>query len=153
MMVKERADGSPQLNLRVPTEYQDRVRKVVALLRTSEAFAARLDELLSAASDPETPSVLADILARLEKLEAGATARAEPIGKAVARTAGKSSKPAAVSDSADIGDRKRGIPLTDAHRDEVLRLIETHPEMSNPAIGKALGVSGDTVLRIRRGRR
>jgi hypothetical protein len=43
-MVKDRADGSPQLNLRVPAEHHDRVRRVVALLRTVEGFPARLDE-------------------------------------------------------------------------------------------------------------
>jgi hypothetical protein len=77
---------------------------VVASLRAVEGFPARLDELLAAASDPETPSVLADILARLEKLEAGAIAKAEPIGTAVARTARTAIKPVAVSDSGDIGD-------------------------------------------------
>ena len=44
-MVKDRADGSPQLNLRVPMEHHDRVRRVVALLRTVEGFPGRLDEL------------------------------------------------------------------------------------------------------------
>src|SRR5690349_4649479 len=98
-MVKERADGSPQLNLRVPLEHQERVRRVVALLRAVEGFPARLDELMATASDPATPYVLAAILARVERLEAGA--KAEPVGKAVARAA---IKPAAASDIADSGD-------------------------------------------------
>jgi hypothetical protein len=32
-------------------------------------------------------------------------------------------------------------------------MIEKHPKMSNPAIGKALGVSKETVRRIRNGLR
>ena len=55
-MVKDRADGAPQLNLRVPKEHHDRVRRVVALLRTVEGFPARLDELLATASEPVKPS-------------------------------------------------------------------------------------------------
>lgn len=145
-MVKERTDGAPQLNLRVPMEHHDRVRRVVALLRSTEGFSARLDELLSTASEPLTPSFQADILARLERLEA-VFAQAKPVS---ARTA---IKPAAVNDSADSDDRKKGFPLTEPHRDEVRRLIETKPEMSNGAIGKALGVSPETVRRIRNGKR
>ena len=149
-MVKDRADGAPQLNLRVPKEHHDRVRKVVALLRTVEGFPARLDELIATASEPLTPSFQADIMTRIKHLEAVVFAQAKPV---VASTARKAIKPAAVSDSADSGDRKRGLPLTDAHRDEVRRLIETHPEWSNAKIGDALGVSPETVRRMRRGRR
>jgi len=145
-MVKERADGSPQLNLRVPMEHHDRVRKVVALLRTVEGFPARLDELIATASEPLTPSFQADIMTRIKHLEAVVFAQAKPAVASKARTA---IKPAADSDS---GGRKNA-PLTDAHRDEVLRMIETHPEMKNPAIGKALGVSAETVRRIRKGGR
>jgi hypothetical protein len=137
-------------------EHQDRVRRVVALLRTSEAFPARLDELLAAASDPETPSVLADILARLERLEAGAMARAESIGKAVARTARKPSKPPgafASGDSADSEGGKKSNSLPAYVRDKVRDLIETNPEMKNPAIGKAVGISKESVRRIRNGLR
>jgi hypothetical protein len=79
-MVKERADGSPQLNLRVPYEHHERVRKVVALLRMAEDFPARLDELLSAASEPLPPSVQSDIIARLERLEAAVFTRSKPAG-------------------------------------------------------------------------
>jgi len=146
-MVKERADGSPQLNLRVPMEHQDRVRRVVALLRTVEGFSARLDELIATASEPLTSSFQADIMTRIKHLEAVVFAQAKPV---VASTARKAIKPAAVSDSGDSGGRKN-TPLTDAHRDEVLRLIETHPEMKNPEIGKALGISKETVRRIRNG--
>ena len=149
-MVKERADGSPQLNLRVPAEHHDRVRKVVALLRTAEAFPARLDELIATASEPLTPSFQADILTRIKHLEAVVFAQAKPVVASKARTA---IKPAPVSDSGDSGDRKRGLPLSDAYRDEVRRLIETHPEWSNAKIGDALGVSYETVRRIRRGGR
>ena len=135
-MVKDRADGAPQLNLRVPKEHHDRVRRVVALLRTVEAFPARLDELIATASEPLTPSLLADIMTRIKHLEAVVFAQAKPV---VAR--------------GDSTDRKRGFPLTEAHRDEVRRLIETNPEMSNVKIGEALGVSPETVRRIRKGGR
>jgi hypothetical protein len=151
-MVKERADGSPQLNLRVPTEHHERVRRVVALLRTVEEFPARLDELIATASEAAEPSFLAEIVDRIDRLEAELLAQKELTAQAVAHGARTAIKPAAVSDSGDSGSRK-GASLTDAHRDEVRRLIETHPEMSNPAIGKALGVSPETVRRIRRGRR
>src|SRR3954462_7497064 len=127
-MVKERGDGSPQLNLRVPKEHHDRVRRVVALLRTVEGFPARLDEWRATAREPLTPSFQADILTRLKHLEAVVFARAKPAVSSIAR---KAIKPAAVGDSGDSGGRKNA-PLTDAHRDEVLRLIETHPEMTNP---------------------
>jgi hypothetical protein len=151
-MVKERADGAPQLNLRVPKEHHARVRRVVAMLRTVEGFPARLDELIATASEPLTPSFQADIMTRIKHLEAVVFAHAKPTKPVSASTARKAIKPAAVGDSGDSGGRKNA-PLTDAHRDEVLRLIETHPEMTNPEIGKALGVSKETVRRIRRGRR
>jgi hypothetical protein len=151
-MVKERADGSPQLNLRVPAEHHERVRRVVALLRTVEAFPARLDELIATASEPLTPSLLADIMTRIKHLEAVVFTQAKPVKPPPARTARKAIKPAPVSDSGDSGGRKNA-PLTDAHRDEVLRLIETHPEMKNPAIGKAVGISKEAVRRIRNGTR
>jgi len=128
-------------------EHHDRVRKVVTLLRSTEGFSARLDELIATASEPLTPSFQADIMTRIKHLEAVVFAQAKP---AVARAA---IKPAVVNDSGDSGDRKRGLPLTEAHRDEVRRLIETHPEMSNAKIGEALGVSYETVRRIRRGGR
>jgi DNA invertase Pin-like site-specific DNA recombinase len=150
-MVKERADGSPQLNLRVPKEHHDRVRRVVALLRTVERFPARLDELLAIASEPVRPSFLDQVVNRIERLEAELLAQKELTAQAIASPARKAIKPAIVGDSGDSGGRKRGLPLTDAHRDEVLRLIETHPEMKNPEIGKALGISKETVRRIRQG--
>jgi hypothetical protein len=152
-MVKERVDGSPQLNLRVPMEHHDRVRRVVALLRAVEGFPARLDELIATASEAVKPSFLAEIVDRIDRLEAELLAQKELTAQAVARGARTAIKPTAASDSADSGDRKRGLPLTDAHRDEVRRLIETNPEMSNPKIGEALGVSPETVRRIRRGGR
>ena len=52
VMVKERCDGTPQLNLRVPLEHHERVHKLVALLQSTKAFAARLDELIATASEP-----------------------------------------------------------------------------------------------------
>src|SRR3954465_8619212 len=109
-MVKERADGSPQLNLRVPKEHHDRVRKVVALLRTAEAFPARLDELIATASEPLTPSFQSDIMTRLKHLEAVVFAPAKPAVASKARTA---IKPVAVSDSGDSEGRKKGSRLSD----------------------------------------
>src|SRR4051794_20208367 len=147
-MVKERADGSPQLNLRVPAEHHDRVRKVVALLRTAEAFPARLDELIATASEPLTPSFQADIMTRLKHLEAVVFAQAKP---AVARPARTARKPVAVSDSGDIEGGKKDNRLPDYVYDKVRDLIEKHPEMKNPAIGKAVGISKETVRRIRNG--
>jgi DNA invertase Pin-like site-specific DNA recombinase len=149
-MVKERADGAPQLNLRVPKEHHDRVRRVVALLRAVEGFPARLDELLATASEPVRSSFLDQVVNRIERLEAELLAQKELTAQAIASPARKAIKPAAVGDSGDSGGRKNA-PLTDAHRDEVLRLIETHPEMKNPEIGKALGISKETVRRIRKG--
>jgi hypothetical protein len=149
-MVKERADGSPQLNLRVPLEHHERVRRVVALLRTADGFPARLDELIATASEPLTPSFQADIMTRIKHLEAVVFAHAKPVKPPPARAARKAIKPVAVGDSGDSGGRKNA-PLTDAHRDEVLRMIEKHPEMKNPAIGEALGISKETVRRIRQG--
>jgi alkanesulfonate monooxygenase SsuD/methylene tetrahydromethanopterin reductase-like flavin-dependent oxidoreductase (luciferase family) len=67
-MVKERCDGTPQLNLRVPLEHHERVHKVVALLQSTKAFAARLDELIATASEP--PSFLSEVIDRIERLEA-----------------------------------------------------------------------------------
>ena len=104
-MVKDRADGAPQLNLRVPKEHHDRVRRVVALLRTAEGFPARLDELIATASEPLTPSLLADIMTRIKHLEAVVFAQAKPVAASKDITA---IKPAAAGDS---GDRKRGGSL------------------------------------------
>ena len=108
-MVKERADGAPQLNLRVPKEHHDRVRRVVALLRTVEGFPGRLDELIATASEPLTPSFQTDIMTRIKHLETMVFAQAKP---AVARTARKAIKPAAVSDSGGARTNEvRGIDL------------------------------------------
>src|SRR3954462_10405112 len=107
-MVKERGDGSPQLNLRVPKEHHDRVRRGVALLRPVEGFSARLDELIATASEPLTPSFQADIMTRLKHVEAVVFAQAKPVVASIARTA---IKPAAVNDSGDSGGSKRGVPL------------------------------------------
>src|SRR4051812_2115312 len=149
-MVKDRADGSPQLNLRVPAEHHDRVRKVVALLRSVEGFPARLDELIATASEPLTPSFQADIMTRIKHLEAVVFAQAKPV---VASTARKAIKPVDVSDSNDSGGSKRGVPLPAYVYDKVRDLIETKPEASNGEIAKAVGISPETVRRIRRGRR
>lgn len=151
-MVKERSDGAPQLNLRVPAEHQDRVRKVVGLLRTSEAFAARLDELIATASEPITPSFQAEITARVERLEAALLARPEPVKPTTASIARKPSKPPATKKSSASGDsassQKR---MTDEQRAKVRHLIDT-TEMSNPAIGREVGISKEMVRRIRIGR-
>src|SRR3954462_14557454 len=97
-MVKERGDGSPQLNLRVPKEHHDRVRRVVALLRTAEGFPARLDELIATASEPLTPSFQADIMTRIKHLEAVVFAQAKP---AVARPARTAIKPVTGNDTGE----------------------------------------------------
>jgi len=149
-MVKDRADGSPQLNLRVPMEHHDRVRRVVALLRTVEGFPGRLDELIATASEAVKPSFIAEVIERIERLEAELLTQKELTAQAVARGARKAIKPVAGSDSADSGGRKNA-PLTDAHRDQVRRMLETKPEMSNRAISDALGVSTETVRRMRKG--
>jgi hypothetical protein len=152
-MVKERADGSPQLNLRVPAEHHDRVRRVVTLLRTVEAFPTRLDELLATASEPARPSFLDQVVNRIERLEAELLAQKDLTSQANARAARAAIKPAAVNDSGDSGGRKKGTALPADTQDQVRHLIETKPEMSDPAIAAIVGVSKETVRRIRRGRR
>src|SRR3954454_3225848 len=156
-MVKERTDGAPQLNLRVPLAHHDRVRKVVALLRSVEGFPGRLDELIATASEPLTPSFQADVMTRIKHLEAVVFTQAKPVkpvvASTVASTARKAIKPTAVSDSGDSGGSKRGVSLPAYVSDKVRDLIETKPEMSNGEIAKAVGISPETVRRIRRGRR
>jgi hypothetical protein len=152
-MVKDRADGAPQLNLRVPMEHQDRVRKVVALLRTVEGFPARLDELLATASEPLRPSFLDQVVNRIERLEAELLAQKEMTAQANARAASKAIKLPAVNDSGDSGGSKSGVPLPDDIKAQVRHMIEANPEMSNPAIAEAVGVNKETVRRIRTGRR
>ena len=153
-MVKDRADGSPQLNLRVPMEHHDRVRRVVALLRTVEGFPTPLDELIATASEAVKPSFIAEVIERIERLEAELLTQKELTAQAVARGARKAIKPVAGSDSVDSADSggRKNAPLTDAHRDQVRRMLETKPEMSNRAISDALGVSTETVRRMRKGR-
>jgi hypothetical protein len=152
-MVKERADGAPQLNLRVPKEHHDRVRRVVALLRSVEGFPARLDELIATTSEPLTPSFQADIMARLERLEVAVFAPTGIVKHAPARIARTAINPAAGDDSGASDGRKKGVSLPDEIKAQVRHLIESKPEMSNAAIGKAVGVSKPTVARIRNGRR
>jgi hypothetical protein len=152
-MPKERTDGSPQLNLRVPREHHDRVRSVVALLRTAEGFPPRLDELLAAASESLTPSLQAGIMARLERLEVAVFAPTEVVKPPLARAAIAAIIDGSQLDSGDSGDRKKGTALPADIKAQVRHLIETEPEMSNAAIGEAVGVSYETVRRIRRGRR
>ena len=98
-MVKDRADGSPQLNLRVPMEHHDRVRRVVALLRTVEGFPARLDELIATASEAVKPSFIAEVIERIERLEAELLTQKELTAQAIASAARKAIKPAVGSDS------------------------------------------------------
>src|SRR6476659_7451626 len=105
-MVKDRADGSPQLNLRVPMEHHDRVRRVVALLRTVEGFPGRLDELIATASEAVKPSFIAEVIERIERLEAELLTQKELTAQAIASTARKAIKPAVGSDSGDSGGRK-----------------------------------------------
>jgi hypothetical protein len=156
-MPKERADGSPQLNLRVPLEHRERVRKVVALLRTAEAFPARLDELLSTASEPVKPSFLTEVVNRIERLEAELLAQKELTAQAIAHTTSKASEPPAVIDRPDSGTStgiRKGAPLTPEELAEVRRLIGT-TQMKNPEIGRAIAavagrtITGEKVRQIR----
>jgi hypothetical protein len=87
-MVKERCNGTPQLNLRVPLEHHERVHKVVALLQSTEAFEARLDELTATASEPSKDSFLSEVIDRIERLE---TALAVQVEVNARRTAGDGS--------------------------------------------------------------
>jgi hypothetical protein len=87
-MVKERCNGTPQLNLRVPLEHHERVHTVVALLQSTEAFAARLDALTATASEPSKDSFLSEVIDRIERLE---TALAVQVEVNARRTAGDGS--------------------------------------------------------------
>ena len=150
-MVKERADGSPQLNLRVPVEHHERVRRVVVLLRTAESFPARLDELLASASEPLTPSLYAEIMARLERLEAAVFSPTAIVKQVAARPARTAIKQPTTSNKVDSGasiGRKKGDALTPEILAEVRRLLET-TDMSNPQIGKRVGISKETVRKIK----
>jgi hypothetical protein len=152
-MPKERTDGSPQLNLRVPREHHDRVRRVVALLRTAEGFPTQLDELLAIASEPLTVSSQSGIVSRIERLEAAVFSPAKPVEPVVASRGIGAIKQSAASDSTDSDaasmGRRKGAPVTAEERARVRHLIET-THMSNPQIGKAVGLSGEMVRRIRR---
>ena len=77
MMVKERCNGTPQLNLRVPLEHHERVHKVVAMLQSTKTFAARLDELIATASEPPKESFLSEVVDRIERLEAAQAVQVE----------------------------------------------------------------------------
>jgi hypothetical protein len=76
-MVKERCNGTPQLSLRVPLEHHERVHKVVALLQSTEAFAARLDALTATASEPSKDSFLSKVIDRIERLETALAVQVE----------------------------------------------------------------------------
>ena len=91
-MVKERCDGTPQLNLRVPLEHHERVHKVVALLQSTEAFAARLDELMATASEPPK-SFLSEVIDRIERLEAALAVQVEVNARRTASDASNTIKP------------------------------------------------------------
>jgi hypothetical protein len=106
----------------------------------------------------------AALVERVGRLEAGAGTTvpghpspnaAAPVGRArkpaVASKARTARKPVAVSDSGDIEGGKKDNRLPDYVYDKVRDLIEKHPEMKNPAIGKAVGISKETVRRIRNG--
>jgi hypothetical protein len=69
-MVKECRHEAPQLDLRLPLEHHERVRKVAALLQSTEAFVARLDELIATANDPPKTSFLSVVIDRIERMEA-----------------------------------------------------------------------------------
>ena len=90
-MVKERCDGTPQLNLRVSLEHHERVHKVVALLQSTKAFAARLDELMATASEPS--SFLSEVIDRIERLEAALAVQVELNAQRTASNASHTNKP------------------------------------------------------------
>ena len=92
-MVKERCDGTPQLNLRVPLEHHERVHKVVALLQSTKAFAARLDELIATASEPPKESFLSEVVDRIERLEAALAVQVEVNAQRTASDASNAIKP------------------------------------------------------------
>ena len=92
-MVKERCNGTPQLNLRVPLEHHERVHKVVALLQSTEAFAARLDELMATASEPPKESFLFEVVDRIERLEAALAVQVELNARRTASDASNAVKP------------------------------------------------------------
>jgi hypothetical protein len=101
---------------------------------------------------------LAALVERVDRLEAGAvaTAPARPSPNAPApvqraRTpavASTARKPAAVNDIGVSEGRRKGKPLTDAERAKVRHLIET-TDMSNPQVGKIVGITGEKVRHIR----
>jgi hypothetical protein len=74
-MVKECRHEAPQLDLRLPLEHHERVRKVAALLQSTEAFVARLDELIATANDPPKTSFLSVVIDRIERMEAALLTR------------------------------------------------------------------------------
>jgi hypothetical protein len=53
------------------------------------------------------------------------------------------SETAAVNDNGDSGGRKKGTALLADIQDQVRHLIETKPEMSDPAIAAIVGVRTD----------
>jgi hypothetical protein len=92
-MVKERCNGTPQLNLRVPLEHHERVHTVVALLQSTEAFAARLDALTATASEPSKDSFLSEVIDRIERLETALAVQVEVNARRTAGDAGNAVKP------------------------------------------------------------
>jgi hypothetical protein len=159
---------SPQLNLRVPQEHHDILKAVAARLRNDAAFADHLAALLAGVAPPVAfpvadASTLAAIIARLEALEAlkdrvaalelrleqgGAGTAEEEVGETVQRPRKPAVASKAVNDIGVSEGRRKGKPLTDAERAKVRHLIET-TDMSNPQIGKEVGITGEKVRHIR----
>ena len=130
------------------------MRKVVALLRTVEGFSGRLDELIATASEPVKPSFLTEVVRRIERLEAELLAQKDLTAQANARVARTAIKPFDIKDSDDSGvseGRRKGKRLTAEETAKVRHLIET-TDMSNPQIGKIVGITGEAVRKIRHGR-
>ena len=72
----------------------------------SKGFPAGFDELIATASEAVRPFFIAEVIERIERLEAELLAQKELTAQAVARGARKAIKPVAGSDSADSGGRK-----------------------------------------------
>jgi hypothetical protein len=149
-MVKSRADGAPQLNLRVPLQHHDRVRAVVRLLREAEGFAARLDAAIADASAPLTPGFHEDILARVQALEQAvfrsAARIASPDSDAPGVPSAMSTTPFAARRPATPGKRRSPTTVTDDLRRSAHDLRAAG--FTRDAIAVELGLGGATVSKI-----
>ena len=141
-MVKNRTDGAPQLNLRVPLEHHDRVRMVVRLLREAEGFAARLDVVIADASGPLTLGFREDILARVQALE---QAVFRSVASGARPDSGQSAR-SARADSGVPGKRRPPTTVTDDLRRSAHDLRAAG--LTRDTIAVELGIGGATVSKI-----